>query len=942
MSQQAQSEPRIALLFEKFSGFVEGYAENLSLGGMFLETEEQRAKGSIVDFEIKLTDGFRLMYGLGEVVWIRRTPAGPHRPAGLGIRFQALDDNGRELILRILEERVRAGLEPFDVEVTPDDAAIGAKSGGMVIPDLPASGGTPEPLPEVPEPGLAAPEPVPPAPALEAEPDAAAPGLLPDVEQRILGEDGFTLLDSQQQAEPGIEAIHNEAFEELEFDAPWGAALPELPVEVLEGDMEPGLMGAGAAPDDAFGTAEPPAAPPMSAPADSSADEDVTLYSPASENLAAAALPDLDDAMADLDDAMADPDLSAADTDFGRADTDFGAVDTDLGAMDTDLGAADTDFGAAEAEFGATAADFAVTDADFAAAEADLAAVDADFGATDTDFDVVAADFGEAAPEFGDDLEPEHGGEQPEDALEASLFLAAEAAEEIDLAPPPGEALSEPDFDDIDFGAPVEADEHQPAESHTEGGRIQLSPGAPAAQHSPGAPPARSDSGSAGADFTFELDPSDQLPSLKPEADEPFALEAEDATVIGTGTTIFEEPTLLTSEPLAPADESSFADLVGEEDATVVGAGTSSFEEPSAEAAPRVLESEPALDSDFEIPGGEARPGAMPDPGTAMSELPPPAPQPPVVEPPAPPAGSRVEPAAPPLSDAAESVAAAGAPTVTVGGAPVQVQDYEDDLFAEESGAGPGQVVRQALRGSWLAAVAALLALAVVAFFFRGPLAELVGLSEAPEGRAGSAQTEGHAAGGQTGETALQAGGGPPPVGEPGPTAPSAEAPPDAADSVPAIEEVEVAETLLAGDAVASDPQALPGSNPPATEVATSPLARSTSAASRVEKISWRRSSDGTRVTVMLDGNLDDDRYRHMPLGYNPAKEMVTISGILEPYASGRLDVGSPEVAQIRTGHHATAGGAEIRVVFDYPSAGSRVIAVRNLGDRLEILIAGP
>ncbi len=150
------------------------------------------------------------------------------------------------------------------------------------------------------------------------------------------------------------------------------------------------------------------------------------------------------------------------------------------------------------------------------------------------------------------------------------------------------------------------------------------------------------------------------------------------------------------------------------------------------------------------------------------------------------------------------------------------------------------------------------------------------------------------------------------------------------------IEEVDVAETLSAGD---------PETDPPQIHAAP-PLYAPASRATRVEEISWRRSEDGTRVAIKLDGRLDNEQYVHMPLGYNPTREMVKISGIIEPYARGEIEVGTPELKWIRTGHHSQQGDDYVlhvlHVVLDYPRVGSRVIGVRNLGGVLEILVAGP
>ena len=85
-----------------------------------------------------------------------------------------------------------------------------------------------------------------------------------------------------------------------------------------------------------------------------------------------------------------------------------------------------------------------------------------------------------------------------------------------------------------------------------------------------------------------------------------------------------------------------------------------------------------------------------------------------------------------------------------------------------------------------------------------------------------------------------------------------------------------------------------------------------------------------------------DDRYSHSTLSYTPTREMIKIIGMTEPYISGRIEVGTPELQQIRTGFHDGAEGQAIHVVFDFPAAGPRVASVENRGDRLEVLIAAP
>ena len=72
-------ETRVNLEFEKFSGFITEYSSNLSEGGMFIKTDDPKPLGTILSFEFKLKDNFKLIQGLGEVVWVKEQDNGPTR-----------------------------------------------------------------------------------------------------------------------------------------------------------------------------------------------------------------------------------------------------------------------------------------------------------------------------------------------------------------------------------------------------------------------------------------------------------------------------------------------------------------------------------------------------------------------------------------------------------------------------------------------------------------------------------------------------------------------------------------------------------------------------------------------------------------------------------------------------------------------------------------------
>jgi uncharacterized protein (TIGR02266 family) len=149
-SRRVPLETRVQFKFDRFSGFISEYSANISPGGLFLRTQEPRPPGTVLDLEFRLGDGFELIRGRGEVIWVRAEDEGTARPAGMGIRFLELSEGSRELIYRIVDEHVLQGGTPFDVTQQPPDPvpAPAPEAGPPPFPELfdrPAAPGPGEP-----------------------------------------------------------------------------------------------------------------------------------------------------------------------------------------------------------------------------------------------------------------------------------------------------------------------------------------------------------------------------------------------------------------------------------------------------------------------------------------------------------------------------------------------------------------------------------------------------------------------------------------------------------------------------------------------------------------------------------------------------------------------------------------------------------------------------
>lgn len=99
--------------------FVERYGVYVSQGGIFVRTKKPLSVGSLVDFEFKLQNGGALLKGMGTVVWTREhDPARRGAPAGMGLRYDSLDDESNTILGKLLalknvnkEKNVASGTE---------------------------------------------------------------------------------------------------------------------------------------------------------------------------------------------------------------------------------------------------------------------------------------------------------------------------------------------------------------------------------------------------------------------------------------------------------------------------------------------------------------------------------------------------------------------------------------------------------------------------------------------------------------------------------------------------------------------------------------------------------------------------------------------------------------------------------------------------------------
>jgi len=252
-------ERKISLKFKEFRGFITEYSQNLSMGGMFIRTSSPKPVGTIFDFELSLTDDFKLVQGIGEVIWVREVDAGPEKPSGMGVRFLDLSSESRRLIQRIVEEQIAHGGTPFELEpqgfppppLKSSAQGAGRQTGQSALFHPTAAPVSPAPPPARPAPRppsappvlipatpTAAPRPAAPTPPARAESPPPAPpvpaqsagsgDVLPDLDDSWEGEalEGFSLEDAPEVEFP-LAPVVDDPHEDATLLRPSRAAVPK-------------------------------------------------------------------------------------------------------------------------------------------------------------------------------------------------------------------------------------------------------------------------------------------------------------------------------------------------------------------------------------------------------------------------------------------------------------------------------------------------------------------------------------------------------------------------------------------------------------------------------------------------------------------------------------------------------------------------------------------
>jgi hypothetical protein len=120
-----------------------------------------------------------------------------------------------------------------------------------------------------------------------------------------------------------------------------------------------------------------------------------------------------------------------------------------------------------------------------------------------------------------------------------------------------------------------------------------------------------------------------------------------------------------------------------------------------------------------------------------------------------------------------------------------------------------------------------------------------------------------------------------------------------------------------------------------AANAASPPLPRFTT----IDEIWGQRRSGGTVVTLVANGAVPESALSSFRLeGANP-RLVVRVRGVSAGFSRQVVDVGTPEVRQVRTGFHSRPEGNELHVVLDLASPAVRLVQATSQDNRVELLL---
>jgi uncharacterized protein (TIGR02266 family) len=95
---------RVRVEYENIDDFLDDYTSNLSLGGMFIQTDQPLPQGARFRLRLTIVGRDKPVETFGEVRWVVQPSPAPGHIAGMGIQFDALHRSDRRAVERLLSQ----------------------------------------------------------------------------------------------------------------------------------------------------------------------------------------------------------------------------------------------------------------------------------------------------------------------------------------------------------------------------------------------------------------------------------------------------------------------------------------------------------------------------------------------------------------------------------------------------------------------------------------------------------------------------------------------------------------------------------------------------------------------------------------------------------------------------------------------------------------------
>ncbi|MET0386007.1 MAG: PilZ domain-containing protein [Polyangiales bacterium] len=99
--------------------YVQEACCDVSVGGMFIQSGDPAAAGTLLKLECEADDEGTKIRGVARVVWLRREP-NEYGPSGMGVKFVKLEPGSREIIARVVQELAAAGIKAASISTAPE------------------------------------------------------------------------------------------------------------------------------------------------------------------------------------------------------------------------------------------------------------------------------------------------------------------------------------------------------------------------------------------------------------------------------------------------------------------------------------------------------------------------------------------------------------------------------------------------------------------------------------------------------------------------------------------------------------------------------------------------------------------------------------------------------------------------------------------------------